>query len=978
MALQFILGKPGTGKTTYALDEIHKNTAQNAPLYYLVPEQFSLQSEKLLLEKDYTASIKVQVLSFNRLAYRLFSALGAPEGKHADDLAKQMLLRKALFETADELEFFKSAADKLGFIAELASTITEMNHYMVNASDLLDRAAGAKPSTAAKLRDTALILTKYREIVSGQYLLTDDMLEILCRKLSDVPSSQALPLLDGAFFWVDGFSGFTPQEVAVLVHILKRADMVKMTLTINDIISPAPRETMEKLETAAAAAGVKTLPHVHMERNFRHKNKQLAFFAENFGANLTFEHDSEGIEIIAASDKYSSVYAVAERVLQLVRGGNYRFRDIAILCGDRASYEKILQTVFDRLNIPIFIDTEIDILAHPLTEMVRAVLEIPLRNRDYESVFRFLKTRLTTVQDIDVLENYVLANGIHSYRWNYQFSDEAAEAARQEFLNAIKDFAKLRPDSSATVEAHARRVFDMLFALGVPEALQEWFERSMKDGDPATARLHAQIWPKICQVFDKLVEVLGGERVTLKTFAAVLDVGLCQVGLGRIPPTNDQIILGDCTRTRYPKIKAMLVLGANDGVLPPIPTQSGIFTEHERKSLQNTELSLAPNSSHRISEQNYNLYCAVSQPSEKLIFIYAEEKSLRPAPIIAQVKKMFPKTAVRTAKIPEEFSVSHSVFFAPFALSRDTTDKLYGNTIYTAATRLEAFARCPFAYYMNYILKARPRKLYEVLPADLGKFFHDVIAGFTQRVWSGAGDSPSRAEINGIVDEMVGSLELENSIFYSTARNMYILDKVRRVAAASCWALCEQVKSDSYRPLLIEHEIKTTIALDNARSLILSGRADRIDISQESGRVKIIDYKSGNTKFNTAEVLKGVQLQLMLYMNAFLRMERTFEPGGVFYFPIDDPIINADTVLDEASREQSLLKCFKMSGLEADEAKAAFLEFGGEVEGKVRELGARIFDGDIAARPYVRGAGQGGACRYCGFGGVCGTTNARS
>jgi ATP-dependent helicase/nuclease subunit B len=181
--------------------------------------------------------------------------------------------------------------------------------------------------------------------------------------------------------------------------------------------------------------------------------------------------------------------------------------------------------------------------------------------------------------------------------------------------------------------------------------------------------------------------------------------------------------------------------------------------------------------------------------------------------------------------------------------------------------------------------------------------------------------------------------------------------------------LNEQIKNESYRPFLIEHEISTGIALDNARSLMLNGRVDRIDIARENGieRVKIIDYKSGSGKFSAEEALKGVQLQLMLYMNAFLKTKKNFEAGGVFYFPIDDPIINADNILDDAEREKNLLKCFKMSGLEADES---FADFGREVEKKVKELGARIFDGEIAAKPYTRG--QKSPCKYCNYTGVCG------
>ncbi|MCL2225544.1 MAG: PD-(D/E)XK nuclease family protein [Defluviitaleaceae bacterium] len=988
MAVQFVLGKPGTGKTSFVLREIWERieAGETAPLYYLVPEQFSLQSERLLLEGR-GAATQVQVLSFNRLAYRLFAVLGGSPGQHADDLGKQMLLRKVLFEIADELEFYKRAAAHHGFVEELSQTITEMNHYCVSTEDLRERAALEKPAFAAKLRDTALILQRYRTAVSGRYLLTDEMPQLLCEKMDAFATGEPLPLLDGAVFWVDGFSGFTPQERQVLLHIMKRAAKVTFTITINDALSPAPRETMEKLELLVRNSRVELLPNITLEKNFRHENAaELAFFTANFGrADRVgeFAKSGESIEIIAANDRYSAVYAAAERVLFFVREKGYRLRDIAILCGDRSKYEKILQNVFDRLQISMFVDTETDILSHPLTEMIRAALDIPQKNWNYESVFRFLKTRLAGLsqETVDILENYALANGINSYRWRYKFADEQAEAGREQLLHALSAFEKIRADSKDTVKTHAKRVFNMLYALEVPQTLQNQFDEFMRNGDPAAARLAAQIWPKLCEVFDKLVEILGDEKITLKEFAVTLDAGLCQVGLGRIPPTVDQIVLGDITRSRYPKIKAMIVLGANDGALPPVSATGGLFTDYERKLLKNSALELAPDNFRRTSETNYNLYCALSQPSEKLVFIYAEAetsgKPLRVAPVITKIRKMFPSIKTTPAPIPQEQPAENSVFFAPVALSQTTAESLYGNTIYTAATRLESFARCPFAYFMGYILGAKPRKLYEVLPTDLGGLFHDVIAEFTKKAWSGAQEPPSsREEIAAIVDQYVNSMELENSIFHSTERNKHVLNKVRQVAAASCFALNEQIKRGEYRPLFVEHEVSASIDLANGKKLALRGIIDRVDGFSAATEefIKITDYKTGSAKFNKDEALKGVQLQLMLYMNAVLQSRKTAAPGGVFYFPIDDPIINADEILPDSVREEAILKSFKPSGIEiGDGAKAmdlsAFNAFNREIEEKVKELGGRMTHGDIINKPYTKG--QKCPCNYCKYTDVC-------
>jgi len=1042
MPLQFILGPPGSGKTTLCLQEIEAAISGVAPLYYLVPEQFSLQSEKLLLENR-AATTRVQVLSFNRLAYRLFALLGGPPGQVADDLGKTMLLRKVLLEVADDLVFYKRGADKHGFVDSLATTITELNHYCVSSEDLRLRSQHMGPSLGAKLQDLAMIISHYRAAVKGRYLLADDMLDLLVQKLAQ--GKEDFYMLKGAQVWVDGFTGFTPQERQVLLYLMKQGADVKITLTTRDAPNKAPdplfstpQNTEEKLTALAKSAHIPVHPPTYMKENHRHaQNPSLAFFARNFTMRPNPRAQSEysaptNIELLSAPDRYTAVYAAAHRILTWVNAG-YRFRDIAIVCGDRGHYEKTLQTAFDRLGIPLFVDTEIDILSHPLTELIRSALSILAHNWNYEAVFRFIKTRLTglDMDTADILENFAIAYGISGYKWRYPISGPG-EKGRQHILAALECFGT--GQAKDTVQGFSHKVFQMLYALNVPETLQMWFDTHMEAGDPATARIHKQIWPKICQVFDKLVEILGHEKVSIESFASILDAGLGQVGLGRIPPTVDQVVLGDMGRSRYPQIKAMLVLGANDGVLPPIAASPGLFTEDERAQLTNTEIELAPDNLQRINEQYYALYCVLCQPSEKLSFIYAEGdpsgKVLRPSHVLKRVQALYPQLSPQKAPILREYNPSPNQPAEPPTILASAKD-MYGQTIITAASRLEAFARCPFAYFMNYLLQARPRQRYQVLPTDLGTLYHDVLAQFTNRVANGAVDinTLDRSGINAWVNQVVMASTPEMAIFHSTARNQHVLSKVEGICSASIWALCEHIKRGSFMPIGAELDFGQGegLKLEDGRNLKLTGRIDRVDLLPgENGEqyIRIIDYKSGIARFDMAEVQQGLQLQLMLYMNALTKNPDLLSkylppasapasnlkahPAGVFYFPIDDPIIDADTDLGEAAIDNALLRRFQMSGvaLEGDNilhgmdtslgpgissavipvrinkdgspskalkpvvlASEDFEKLGQVAEDKVKELGLRMVGGDIAASPCPKGGKA--PCRYCGFGAVC-------
>jgi len=318
---------------------------------------------------------------------------------------------------------------------------------------------------------------------------------------------------------------------------------------------------------------------------------------------------------------------------------------------------------------------------------------------------------------------------------------------------------------------------------------------------------------------------------------------------------------------------------------------------------------------------------------------------------------------------------------------------------------------------MTYLLKARERKHFDVLFSDLGSLFHDILAQFSKRIWVG-GNVPdfSRAEISQIVGELVSQITIDSAIFNSTARNRHILDKVRSVATASIWALSEHLKQGKFKPSFTEHEIflNPGIILEDGRQLRLTGQVDRIDLlhsSDGNDYIKVIDYKSGQTKFDIDEVKQGTQLQLMLYMNTLLKTlanvdeKKPFLPGGVFYFPIDDPIINADDLLDDPVREANILKCFRMSGLTVENALAGmdvslaagtsssiipvslnkngtktslsaildldeFSQLGDEVNAIIKGIGDRMIQGDIVASPCI--LGKRNPCQYCSYSAICG------
>ena len=911
--IKFVLGGSGCGKTSHLLEDMKRTSEERlisdkGLLCYLVPEQFSLHSEKLLLS-DKEAVTDIQVLSFNRLAYRLFASIGGPPGKLVGEIGKQMLVRKVLADLEGELVFYKSAISKPGFVSEVAALLEGLGEFKVTASELRTRAKDSSPHFRAKLNDTALILETFKNETRENYLIGDEIPELLCKKLENYVN-RPLPLLDGACFWLDGFSGFTLWELQIIREIMKRAKKMVVSFTVNNNITTQQQDVIEKI-----SQNEKNVETIHLKRNNTVKSGELHELRQFFEHEHfeTFRERYKDIHIMEAAEPYGECLAAAEVVLALHSEHGYRFSDIAIVTDNKNLYEKNLVSIFSRLNIPLFVDSEESILTHPLIEYVLSALDLVLYGRRYEDVFRFLKTGLSPLHEDDVLhlENYVLANGISSYRFQYEFKAKQAESARNAFIAALQPIWNLAPKKNDLVINFASQVFQMLENSRVQEKLTILANNALLSGKPADARLHTQVWQGFCDVFDKYVEILGERKVSLKTFSDSLKAAFAKTRPGRLPPTSNQVILGDTSRSRYPDVKAMIVLGANDGSLVA-PT--GLFSENEKRILKNSGLEIAKDRTWKAYEQDYNIYRTLTKPSEKLYIFYpktnGEGKEAKPARLFKKIQESLKGLRTKKAHEYTEFGVKT----APpqtYSLSRAREKLLAGNVFSSSISRLESYARCPYMYFLRYVLGAKEREVYEILPRDLGKYFHDAIAGFTKQIME-SNQLPSPGEIEVLTRRLIDESIKNSALVMDSARNRHIAKMLAGTANASCNALVSHLRLGKFSPHGVEEGIDMAIPLEDGNLLRIYGRIDRVDINAE-GFVKVIDYKSSETGFSLSDVASGLSLQLMLYLRSTSTGGK--KPGGAFYFTVQNPILHTDNALEGEALQEGLLKCFRMNGV---------------------------------------------------------------
>ena len=663
MALQFIFGGSGSGKSYYLYNRIIGEAEKNPDLNYmvLVPEQFTMQTQKdLVLMSPKHGIMNIDVLSFVRLAHRIFEETGKGQIPILDDEGKNLILRKIAGDSSLELSALRGNMKKLGYISEVKSVISEFTQYDIGMEELerVMESVGESSYLYYKLQDVALIYERFQKYLKDKYITKEELLDVLYNV------AEESEILKKSTVVLDGFTGFTPVQNRLLEKLLKICRDVIVTVTIDDRENPYSYKHPYQLfamskHTATTLKDIAVKAHVEIkeavclkERPFPRflKAPELEFLEKNLFrySGDTYGEVSDEIEIHAAKEPQQEAMAAAGEVRRLIRQENYRYREVGVIVTDMDVYGDYLTQAFGQYDIPVFIDRKRNILLNSFVEYIRSLLSMVEQNFTYDSVFRFLRTGYTsfTNEEVDSLENYVVGLGIKGYKkWQERFVRRLTgmEEAELENLNHLRVLFIEKVDGLVFVlKQRSKTVADITTALYeflVKEEMQMRLERQeekfQESGELALAKEYAQVYGIVLDLFDKFVELLGDEKVSLDEYEKLLDAGLEEAKVGVIPPGVDQVVVGDMERTRLKDVKALLFLGANDTYLPGNLMRTGLLTESDREKFAKEKLNLTPGGKEQAYVQKFYLYLNLTKPTERLYIYYSkvssDGKSIRPA-----------------------------------------------------------------------------------------------------------------------------------------------------------------------------------------------------------------------------------------------------------------------------------------------------------------------------------------------------------
>jgi len=1078
MSLKFVFGPSGSGKSYQLYDYVIRESVKFPDRQYivLVPEQFTMQTQKdLVMQHPNHGIMNIDVLSFVRLAYRIFEETGGQALPVLDDEGKNLILRKIAGDYEKDLKVLKGNMKKLGYISEVKSVLSEFDQYDIGEEELRQMKVAAGENSRLYYKLQYIGFKKYLE---DRFITKEELLDALCRvvKGSDI--------LKGSTIVLDGFTGFTPVQNRLLGELLEVCREVIVTVTMDDRENPYVYKHPYQL-FALGKHTVTSLIQIAAERKVSVEDplclyeRPLYRFCDNsameFLERNIFRYSKEcykekqgAVRIHVARNPREEAMKAAGRVRNLVRTKGYRYRDIGVIVSNMEVYGDDLGQAFDLYEIPVFMDHKRSILLNSFVEYIRSLLNMVKDNFSYESVFRFLRTNLSgfTYGEVDELENYVIALGIRGYKkWQESWirRPKYLEEENLEILNhnrvrlveKVDTLVYVLRQRSKTVKDVTMALYEFMVREELQLKLQRQSEAFQEAGELALAKEYSQVYRILIELFDKFVELLGDEKVTMDEYLKLLDAGLEEARVGVIPPGIDQVVVGDMQRTRLKDMKALIFVGANDTFLPGALIRSGLLTERDRDKFATGKIHLSPGGKEKAYEQKFYLYMNLTKPSETLDIYYskvsADGKSIRSSYLIQEMQRLFsgleiedeekqafsaqewtPKLGMQKVirgfqdgnAMDQEWQelyswykrqpqwqyrveeLMKSGFYTRPAdgLTKEVAKQLYGEHFQDSITRIERFSACAFAHFLTYGLRLRERQIYEFQPIDLGNVCHSALEYYSRKLkeehlsWTEIEEEKRQEYIDDSVEHAIS--DYGNSVLYSSARNEYMIERMKRLLTRTIWALTKQLEAGDFVPVAYEMRFE-------------NGKIDRVDLCKDKDKVyvKVLDYKTGSKAFDVVALYHGLQLQLMVYMDAAVKMTQKHYPdsevipAGVFYYRLNDPLVEKKVVGEEEEIWQKVLKELKVDGvmnlkdetlehldhcqvgesavipvkynkngsLSKNSKVASEQEFEVMMRhalGKVFKVHQKILSGEVAAFPYRRKQESG--CDYCAYRHICG------
>ncbi len=925
--LNFIFGPIGSGKT-FKCDKMILDALKNGKrVTLLVPEQEAIEAENRIYDRATQSGAPLErltVLSFRRLANSAFRTHGGIEYNNPGESGRLILLYKIISKNADTLTIYNKFSDR-SLIELILSVCTELKRYCVTPELLTLAAERAEtPHLKSKLTDIAKIYGEYCAEISKNYSDSSDDVS----RLADIYEKNGAP--KDEMFFIDSFNGFTAPELRVIATLIKDCN-VTVSLTVPTVKGAAGFMTLEKTEKQLRDLAKEANASVFVieQLSEKHCHDDFALIRDKLFDNSYYsdgEVASDKLELCKFSDKFSQAEYIAKRVCELVQNGA-RYKDIAVITRNAESYEGILDLIFQRYGIPIFLSKRNKLTDTAIYRTVSLALQILSDYYNSEDVMSYVKSGICgfDAEEADILESYVCLWQIDKAKWLLDswsmnplgFTDAANERSN-ELLNRLNEIKSriIKPIltlgnsvNGTDLKSACTALYTFILESGIAD-----YYRLSADPSEITA------YNTFITLIETLAEIAADLKSDTKTLSSLLYLMAKNTDYGEIPSSFDRVTAGDASILRCNGIKHVFLTDCENGVFPAGVNDDSFFSDTEKTFLAENGVALSPNISEKNDLETFYFLRSACGTSDTLFASYCTGKNgSYPSLGFKRLCELFPKNRVKDIApssspaeriysldnfrdiyrsyrateyypmikaLADEFSVSEkTVSNIPLVetyeyISPQIAADLFGADIGMSYSRFESYVSCPFSYFCRYILGIKPKKYGYFNSDDMGTYIHRILEKSINTLFADGNiakktDEDINATLSQAFDEVLSGVTGGN-INDSEKRFKALISRLFRTLKFISKNIVEEFKNSDFVPKFFELEIDKKagavtplkIKIDEQSQMHIKGKIDRVDTYEKDGKiyVRVLDYKSGNTPHSLANIDYALDTQMLLYL----------------------------------------------------------------------------------------------------------------
>lgn len=785
--LRLITGGNRSDRENVFIDSVKQSVVGGKDVLVIIPDQFSFEYDKKLYDALGAKSFnKIQTAGFNRLAELIAKKYGGDSRNNADNNAVIITMYKAIcrLKSSDDVRFYKKALGKNSFLSEIIDLVNELSESGITAEDLRIASENNDGLLSMKLFDISRLFEYYNQELEKAGL--KDSLTSLqeCCALSDENNS-----FENKCVFIDSFSDFSVDEYKIIELMLKQCEDVTVSLLISHE-NKAKTNKSPFAETIRTARKLKDLAKIYnidvneikTRSSFNRHYSGIEYIDENLYASVRQTDKPNDVKIIAATDVYEEIEYVCSEISRLVREENYHYKNIALMTGNVQNVSSVIEGVFERYEIPYFIDSNHGAAQSALVIYLRSIFDCVLtKHWSTEKLLKYAKSPLSHIFDYDIsdLEDYCITWNVNGDMWLEDFTASSGEGSslsrinktRAEIIEPLSEF------KNSCNNASSQDICVALYKLLNDIKLSEQMFSKVKlascneNNGLQWAREFKQLWQTVLSAVSAIYQDMCQENMSLREFNEIFSLMISQMTVSNPPQKVDSVRIASTEHSRLSDVKAVFVIEANDGVFPGEVKSSGLFTNVEKRQLEKQNLNMADNALRQIESQRYKVYSALTLARVKLYLTYSESDSQgalkRPSLVVGMLKKMFGDDVESKCKdMPLDFfcvsyrtalykylekngdntvevaTLKQSLMNTPVEnkiafiessvnnnihkLSDEMAKKLFFNhDMNLSATRVKDYYSCPFLYFCKYGLKLKKPLPVVMNPVNTGNLIHN-------------------------------------------------------------------------------------------------------------------------------------------------------------------------------------------------------------------------------------------------------------